>query len=398
MKYLKLSLFLILMVLTLNGCKPKEEPVKEPDTKVPLSEMEHIGCQEGEIDAAGRCLPADKNNTKLFGRDLDPYVDTEEIKEEVIGFLARPKESGFYPGVVMIHEWWGLNDNVKEMAKILAKEGYIVFAVDLYNGEVVKDSTKARELATAVRQNPEQAVATMKQVVKYLKENHDVQKIASLGWCFGGQQSLNLSLNEKMDATVIYYGHLVEDKEQLAKISGPVLGIFGAEDTSITVESVKNFDTALNSLGIENSIHIYPNVGHAFANPSGSNYAPDETRDAWKKTTAFLKANLKGEVEQEAVAETKTFVITGINYKFLMNGQEAPELRVKKGTRVKIQFTSTEGFHDWVVDEFDAATERVQADNSTTVEFVADRIGTFEYYCSVGSHRANGMRGFLVVE
>ena len=134
----------------------------------------------------------------------------------------------------------------------------------------------------------------MKSAVVYLKEQQQVGKIASLGWCFGGQQSLQLALNENLDATVIYYGQLTDDKERLKNIRWPVLGIFGEEDTSIPVTSVKDFEIALNELDVENNIYIYPDVGHAFANPSGSNYAEEETRDAWEKTIKFLDGKLKG--------------------------------------------------------------------------------------------------------
>ena len=94
----------------------------------------------------------------------------------------------------------------------------------------------------------------------------------------------------------------------------------------------------------------------------------------------------------------KTFVITGQNFKFMMNNQENPELRVKEGDKVRIEFSSTDGFHDWTVDEFNAATEKVQTGSSTSVEFIASKKGTFEYYCSVGSHRQEGMKGSLIVE
>ena len=181
----------------------------------------------------------------------------------------------------------------KEMAKILAKEGYVVFAVDLYDGEVAIESGKARELATNVRNNPDKAIASMKKAVDYLKNEQNAQKIGSLGWCFGGGQSLQLSLNEELDATVIYYGSLVDDKEQLMNIKPPVLGIFGEEDNSIPVSDVRSFESALNDLGVKNEIHIYPGVGHAFANPSGSSYAKEETIDAWGKTVRFLNNNLK---------------------------------------------------------------------------------------------------------
>jgi carboxymethylenebutenolidase len=117
--------------------------------------------------------------------------------------------------------------------------------------------------------------------------------VGSIGWCFGGGQSLQLSLNEPLDATVIYYGNLVSDKSQLKKLKGPVLGIFGSIDTNVTVSSVNEFKAALKSLGKENSIHIYEGVGHAFANPTGATYAEKETADAWKKTLRFFEENLR---------------------------------------------------------------------------------------------------------
>jgi carboxymethylenebutenolidase len=211
------------------------------------------------------------------------------------GFLAMPKKEGNYPAVVMIHEWWGLNDNIKEMARSLAAEGYVVLAVDLYNGKVGKNSTEAGQLASQVRGSPAEAISNMKAAVLYLKglDNVDESKIASMGWCFGGHMSLQLALNEKLAATVIYYGSLETNATKLSVIKWPVLGIFGEKDTSIPVDTVMKFEAALNELGIKNEIHVYPNVGHAFANPSGMNYAPNETKDAWKKTVEFLDRNLK---------------------------------------------------------------------------------------------------------
>jgi carboxymethylenebutenolidase len=198
------------------------------------------------------------------------------------------------PAVVMIHEWWGLNDNIKDMADELASEGYVVLAADLYNGEVATTPDKAMQLVGTVRENPEQAISNLQSAVQYLASlpNVNSSKIASLGWCFGGGQSLQLALNSEQNplaATVIYYGNLVNDTNELSKINWPVLGIFGDQDQSIPVESVNAFEQALNETGITNEIYIYPGVGHAFANPSGDNYAPAETVDAWEKTLAFLK-------------------------------------------------------------------------------------------------------------
>jgi carboxymethylenebutenolidase len=203
-----------------------------------------------------------------------------------------------FPAVVMIHEWWGLNDNIKNMADELAEQGYIVLAADMYNGQVATTPDQAMQLSGAVRENPSEAISNLQAAVRYLGslENVNASRIGSLGWCFGGGQSLQLALNTEAEhplaATVIYYGNLVTDAEELAQIQWPVLGIFGDQDESIPVADVNTFEQALNSTGVPNEIYVYQGVGHAFANPSGDNYAPVETSDAWQKTLEFLKRNL----------------------------------------------------------------------------------------------------------
>jgi carboxymethylenebutenolidase len=209
----------------------------------------------------------------------------------VQGYLARPVGDGQYPGVIMIHEWWGLNDNIKAMADRLAAQGYIVLAVDLYNGNVATTPDEARSFMGAFDQ--EEGIRNMRAAAAYLRAQ-GAPKLASLGWCFGGGQSLQLALSEDLDATVIYYGQLVTDERRLAAIEQPVLGVFAGEDASIPVSSVQQFDAALDDLGVRNEIVVYPGVGHAFANPSGDSYAPREAQDAWEKTVTFLAQNLRG--------------------------------------------------------------------------------------------------------
>jgi carboxymethylenebutenolidase len=229
------------------------------------------------------------------GNDVsDIETSTVEYYANASGFLARPAGDGSYPGVVMVHEWWGLNDNIKEMARQMASEGYVVLAADLYGGQVATERSQAQPLATAVRENPGEAVQNLKAAVGYLRENESVDgRIGALGWCFGGGFTLQLALNEKMDATGIYYGSLVTDQEQLSVITWPVLGVFGSADQSIPVEQVNEFEQALDANGTENEIYIYEGVGHAFANPSGESYAPEETMDAWEKTLSFFDRHLK---------------------------------------------------------------------------------------------------------
>lgn len=208
------------------------------------------------------------------------------------GYFARPERAGSYPGVVMIHENRGVRPEIRMMADELASEGYLVLAVDLFDGRVVETQDEAR--AITANFNRGKGVENMHAAAAYLKEK-GATRIASLGWCFGGAQSLALALSgEPLDATVIYYGvGLATTSVALAPIEWPVLGIFGDQDRAISVETVRQFEAALNTRGIENEIYIYPGVGHAFANPSGASYAPDETKDAWAKTVAFLDRHLK---------------------------------------------------------------------------------------------------------
>ncbi len=211
------------------------------------------------------------------------------------GYLVIPNVPGKIPGVIMVHEWWGLNDNIQNMAQQLAKEGYVVLAVDMFNGKV---ATTPQEAGSQVpKLNSTDAVNNMRAAVKYLKTHEKVNpsKIGSIGWCFGGGQNLRLALSgEQLAATVIYYGTPLEtDPQKLSAIKWPVLGIFGDKDQAIPVERVKAFESELKQLGIHVDIYIYPGVGHAFANPSGASYAPKETLDAWQKTVAFLAAALK---------------------------------------------------------------------------------------------------------
>lgn len=223
---------------------------------------------------------------------------TVQYFEDAQGYLVYPVSSdsqGKLPAVVMIHEWWGLNQNIKDMANLLAKQGFVVLATDLYHGKVTDNPQVAMELVQIARNNQNSSLANLQAAVKYLSlaPNVDSTKIASLGWCFGGGQSLQLALNSQehpLAATILYYGTpLVTDKESLAKIKWPLLGIFGDNDQAIPIPEINQFRTSLNQSGITNEIEIYKGLGHAFANPSGDNYAPKETVDAWEITLSFLK-------------------------------------------------------------------------------------------------------------
>jgi len=240
------------------------------------------------------------SSTVNMGNTTNLQNKTVEYFQDAQGYLVYPVSSNDtvgkkLPAVVMIHEWWGVNENIKNMANLLAKQGFVVLAADLYKGEVANNPERAMELVQIARNNQNNSINNLQSAVKYLSllPNVDSSKIASLGWCFGGGQSLQLALNSQehpLAATILYYGTpLVTDKALLSKIKWPVLGIFGDKDQAIPVKEINQFGTSLNQSGITNNIHIYKGLGHAFANPSGDNYAPKETEDAWQKTLSFLK-------------------------------------------------------------------------------------------------------------
>ncbi|QUC63913.1 dienelactone hydrolase family protein [Nitrosopumilus sp. K4] len=232
------------------------------------------------------------NNSKIFKTGkFETISENVNYFQSTNGYLAKPSSDGDFPGVIMIHEWWGLNQNIKDMADKLASHGYVVLAVDLYNGKVGTTSEEARRLVSSF--DKQQGIQNMNAAVSYVEENFSINRIGSIGWCFGGGQSLILALNNNsMDATVIYYGSVTSDVESLSVISWPVLGIFAELDRGITPDNVNEFKSTLDELSIQNEIHIYPGVDHAFANPSGERFAPDASQDAWQKTLRFLKENL----------------------------------------------------------------------------------------------------------
>jgi len=235
----------------------------------------------------------ENNNSMIFSSgNYEVIIEDVQYLENINGYLAKPASGGDHPGIIMIHEWWGLNDNIKAMAEKLASHGYVVLAVDLYEGQVGTTAEEARQLIGSF--DGSKGLHNMNSAASFLKDQYNPSKMGSIGWCFGGGQSLNLALdNEEMDATIIYYGQIETEKEILSTIDVPVLGIFAELDQGIPTEKVKEFEAALNELEIPNEIHIYPEVDHAFANPSGDRYAPEASMDAWQKTIEFLEMNLK---------------------------------------------------------------------------------------------------------
>jgi len=215
--------------------------------------------------------------------------------ETVKGILYTPAGNGPFPGIVVIHEWWGLNDWVKEQASKLADQGYAALAVDLYRGKVADNPGMAHELMRGVPED--RAARDLHAAVEFLKSQPSVKKdrIASIGWCMGGGYSLNVALQEPtLTAAVINYGHLATDPAAIQKINAAILGSFGGQDQGIPPEDVKKFEGALKQAGKKADIKIYADAGHAFENPNNkAGYRAEDAADAWQRTVNFLASTLK---------------------------------------------------------------------------------------------------------
>jgi carboxymethylenebutenolidase len=215
--------------------------------------------------------------------------------DTVKAILYTPEGKGPFPGIVVIHEYWGLNDWVKEQASKLAGEGYAALAIDLYRGKVAATPDEAHELMRGVPED--RAKRDLEAAFQFLASQPNVKanRIGAIGWCMGGGYALDLALEEpKLAADVINYGHLATDAAAISKINAPILGLFGALDRGITPDDVKAFGAAMDKAGKKIEVTIYPDAGHAFENPNNKDgYRPADAADAWNKTVNFLASTLK---------------------------------------------------------------------------------------------------------
>lgn len=290
-----LPALLLAFILTLAGCGGEDAAPDEAEVEAGRETVEGMSREHADDSAdpspATEAAPA---------RDVisDPRMPYTEADDELVyGYFAAPADVFKpLPAIIVIHEWWGLNDNVRAMADRLAGEGYMVLAVDLYGGNTATTPAGARQLMLQVVEDPEPAKANILDAYKFL-ETAGAPSIASLGWCFGGGWSLTAAqlLPDELDASVIYYGQVTSDEDRLRPVNAPILGLFAGNDTGITVESVEAFRATLERLDKEHDIHIYPGVGHAFANPSGRNYDAEAAQDAWNKTLEFLASHLSAD-------------------------------------------------------------------------------------------------------
>ncbi len=239
----------------------------------------------------------------LLGAPSMPVLAAEQTvkfksgaADEGAAFVVTPEGKGPFPAVIVIQEWWGLNDWVKDQARALSKEGYVALAVDLYRGKVTADKDMAHQYMMGMPD--ERAMNDLRGGFAYLAARPDVKKgrIGSIGWCLGGKYSAKLAVAEgTLAAAVMYYGAPPTKAEDIAAIRAPILGNFGAADQGPAPDQVKAFEAALRKAGKAVDVKLYEGAGHAFANVNNpwGGYREAAAKDAWARTTAFFAKHLK---------------------------------------------------------------------------------------------------------
>ncbi len=209
------------------------------------------------------------------------------------------------PAVIVIHDWWGLNDGVRAMADRLAAEGYIVLAVDLYGGETATTPGGAGQYMLRVVEHPETVQENIRKAYEFVSDTAGAPQVGSLGWGLGGSWSLSTALlfPNDLDAAVVYYGQVSSDEEELRTLDVPILGHFGGADEGISVGSIRNFEDALERLRKDYDIQVYPGAKHRFADPTDDAYNAKAAEDAWAKTLEFFGQKLIAPVSTLAEPE-----------------------------------------------------------------------------------------------
>jgi len=233
------------------------------------------------------------NGGELLGADVG-YLDGDR---ETMGYLAVPEGQGPFPALIIIHEWSGLVDRVRQVADDFAAEGYVTLAADLYKGRVGGSSEESMALMQEAMASMPAVVANLNAATAYLKARPDVSgRVGAMGWCFGGGVALSFGLDgEDHDATAIFYGRLVDDPAVLAGMDHEVYGTFARLDSGPSVEQVEGFEAALRSAGIENDLHIYDEVNHGFwlrvdADPG---LRSEAGLHVWQRLKAYLDRTLR---------------------------------------------------------------------------------------------------------
>ena len=276
------SVLACLAVLFALGCQKQNEPA-------PATTSSTASAQSASAQPATPAPPTQPGKGK--------FMDFPSATGNARGYLSLPNDKNAkHPAVIVIQEWWGLNDWIVQQTDRFADQGYVALAPDLYRGKVAANQDEAHELMRGLPED--RAVADMKAAYNLLAARSDVdpKRIGVIGWCMGGGYALDLTIAEpRLAASVINYGHLMTDPTTIAKIKTPILGNFGADDRGIPPADVQAFDKAVKAAGKSIDVKIYPGAGHAFMNPNNKGgYVESAAKDAWSRIDGFLAKHLRG--------------------------------------------------------------------------------------------------------
>lgn len=266
--------------LLLSACNANPNPTAPPVVE-----------QAQPTQAPATEAPAAAANETNLATEMVEYQDPDG--ETLMGYLARPQGGDPKPAIVVIQEWWGLNDHIKDVARRFAGEGYVALAPDLYHGVVATEPDEARKLVMEL--DMAEAVKEIQRAIAYLREQSYVVglKVGTVGFCMGGGLVLQTALaDDNLGAAVAFYGRPLS-AEEAAKVKAPILGLYGANDQGIPVDGVKAMEAGLKEAGIENEFHIYEGAGHAFFNDTAPSYNADAAADAWPRTLDWFRKHLE---------------------------------------------------------------------------------------------------------
>lgn len=278
-------LIVVIAVTILAGCDGPSKSRDENATPMEAPDSGRTPADNGVSDGIQPSRPVDSETL--------PYADVE--KQLAYGYFAFPSDMVEpLPAVVLVHDWWGLNDDARAAANRLAAEGYMVLAVDLYGGEVVTNASAARDRTITVLEDPEAIEENIGQAIDFVEEFAGAPATGIVGWGFGGSWALQSAalFPERIDAAVVIYGQVSDDESRLSAIDAPVLAIFGGADRSISPESIGSFEAAMERLGNPLELEVYPDAGHAFADPARSKYDPGVAEQAWQRMLDFFTQSL----------------------------------------------------------------------------------------------------------
>ncbi|GIV70006.1 dienelactone hydrolase family protein [Caldilinea sp.] len=264
--------------LLLAACQPVSQtprPVTEPTPS-----GEGVGSPETSMTT---------EEGLVAGRVEYPGPDGETLS----GYWARPQGEGSWPAVVVLQEWWGVNEHIMDVARRIAAQGYVALAPDLYKGQIATEPDEARKLVMEL--DMAAAVEEIGSAIDFLLAQEFVrgEKVGVVGFCMGGRLTLMTALaNDKLAVAVPFYGAPLTP-EEAAQVKAPVLGLYGAEDSGIPVDAVLAMGEALTAAGIDNEIHIYEGAPHAFFNDTRASYRPEAAADAWERMLQWFEKYLK---------------------------------------------------------------------------------------------------------